>query len=92
MARIAVTMRGHLHRDKLEDKLREMPWVYEGKKALPGANRTMWDYYQNYWLPFGEVLTDMEREGIKVPPNLAPHSWFSPEYINLSRVVSLVVS
>lgn len=53
-------------RDKLEDQLREMPWVYEGKKALPGANRTMWDYYQNYWLPFGEVLTDMEREGIKV--------------------------
>jgi DNA polymerase-1 len=59
-----------MHRDKLEDQLREMPWVYEGKKALPGANRTMWDYYQNYWLPFGEVLTDMEREGIKVPPLL----------------------
>jgi hypothetical protein len=53
-------------RDELEDKLRAMPWVYEGKRGLPGVNQTMWDYYQNYWLPFGEVLTDMEREGIKV--------------------------
>jgi hypothetical protein len=53
-------------RDELEDKLRAMPWIYEGKRGLPGSNQTMWDYYQNYWLPFGEVLTDMEREGIKV--------------------------
>jgi len=53
-------------RDKLEEQLRGMPWVYEGKRSLPGANQTIWDYYQNYWLPFGEVLTHMEREGIKV--------------------------
>lgn len=53
-------------RDKLESELREMPWSYEGKKSLPGVNQTMWDYYQNYWLPFGELLTDIEREGIKV--------------------------
>jgi DNA polymerase I len=26
----------------------------------------MWKFYQKYWLPFGEVLTDLEREGIKV--------------------------
>jgi len=53
-------------RDKLEEQLRGMPWVYEGKRSLPGANQTIWDYYQNYWLPFGEVLTHMEREGIKI--------------------------
>jgi len=26
----------------------------------------MWDFYQQCWLPFGEVLTDMEREGMHV--------------------------
>lgn len=27
---------------------------------------TTWDLYQRYWLPFGEILTDMERRGIYV--------------------------
>ena len=27
---------------------------------------TLWDFYQQYWLPFGELLTDMEREGFLV--------------------------
>lgn len=26
----------------------------------------MFDFYLKYWLPFGEMLTDMEREGIYV--------------------------
>lgn len=26
----------------------------------------MWDIYTKYWLPFGELLTDMEREGFKI--------------------------
>lgn len=35
-----------------------MPWE-EGVSS-------MWDFYQQLWLPFGELLTDMERYGIKV--------------------------
>ena len=27
---------------------------------------TMWEMYRHYWAPFGELLTDMEREGILV--------------------------
>ena len=27
---------------------------------------TLWDYYLDCWLPFGNVLTDMEAEGVKV--------------------------
>jgi hypothetical protein len=26
----------------------------------------MWEFYQAYYVPFGELLTDMEREGIYV--------------------------
>lgn len=26
----------------------------------------MWELYLKYWLPFGEILTDIEREGILV--------------------------
>lgn len=26
----------------------------------------MWDLYQQYWKPFGELLTDMEKEGMMV--------------------------
>jgi DNA polymerase-1 len=26
----------------------------------------MWALYQKYWLPFGEILTDIERTGIKI--------------------------
>ncbi len=27
---------------------------------------TLWDLYQDYWKPFGELLTDMEKEGMMV--------------------------
>ena len=26
----------------------------------------LWDFYIKYWLPFGELLTEIEREGIRV--------------------------
>jgi len=42
---------------KLEGFLREMDWQ-DGHSLL--------EFYRRYWIPFGEVLTDMEREGIKV--------------------------
>lgn len=31
-----------------------------------GEGYTMWDLYQDYWKPFGELLTDMEKEGMMV--------------------------
>ena len=31
-----------------------------------GAGFTMWDFYVNYWRPFGELLTDMEQRGMLV--------------------------
>ena len=27
---------------------------------------TMWNMYEKFWLPFGELLTDMEKEGMLV--------------------------
>jgi DNA polymerase-1 len=44
-------------REVLAAKLAAMNWT--GKK-------TMFDFYRELWLPFGELLTDMERRGIKV--------------------------
>ena len=31
-----------------------------------GTSYTMWDLYQDYWQPFGKLLTDMEAEGFNV--------------------------
>jgi len=50
-------------RQKLEGHLKEMTWEPLG---LPGQKSTMWDFYTTYYVPFGELLTDMEREGIFV--------------------------
>ena len=49
-------------REVLEKNLKQMPW--QGDKMT-----TMWDYYQQLWVPFGELLTDIERTGIKVDLN-----------------------
>jgi len=29
----------------------------------------MWDYYKAYWLPFGELLSDIEKRGICIDVN-----------------------
>ncbi len=31
-----------------------------------GEGYTMWDLYCDYWRPFGELLTEMERKGMMV--------------------------
>jgi hypothetical protein len=47
-----------------------MPCVEQSIPATPpsasGEHYSMWDMYQRYWQPFGELLTDMEREGMLV--------------------------
>lgn len=35
-------------------------------RAGVGEGYTMWNLYCDYWMPFGELLTDMEREGMMV--------------------------
>ena len=58
-----------LLRESLECKLRNMP--VEACRYL-SANKhfktssTMWDFYTQNWLPFGEILVDMERNGMLV--------------------------
>lgn len=48
-------------RDTLETKLLSMHWVVDGK--ILG---NMYDFYKRYLVDFGELLTDLERVGIKV--------------------------
>lgn len=43
--------------DRLRRELQQMPWQH---------GRMLYDLYWNYWRPFGELLTQMEREGIRV--------------------------
>lgn len=54
----------------LQAKLQEMPCVEQSIPAtqIPGTDQqySMWHMYQRYWQPFGELLTDMEREGMLV--------------------------
>jgi len=44
-------------REKLQEKLQKMGWMQE---------KNLYEYYAKYMRPFGEVLTDMERRGIRV--------------------------
>ena len=57
-----------LLRESLECKLRNMP-VDACKFLVAGGFKpcaTMWDFYVANWLPFGELLVDMERNGMLV--------------------------
>ena len=40
--------------------------IPETPPSASGGEYSMWDMYQRYWQPFGELLTDMEREGMLV--------------------------
>jgi DNA polymerase-1 len=58
-----------LLRESLECKLRNMP--VEACRYLSANEHfkvcaTMWDFYTQNWLPFGEILVDMERNGMLV--------------------------
>jgi DNA polymerase I len=44
-------------REVLHKKLVDIPWA---------GGKTMYDFYQMYWVPFGELLTEMERAGVYV--------------------------
>ena len=42
----------------LQKKLEKVEWG--------GSGSNMWNFYEQYWRPFGVLLTDMERKGILV--------------------------
>ena len=41
----------------LQNKLQAVPWI---------KGKNLYDFYQMYLIPFGELLTDMERRGVRV--------------------------
>lgn len=50
-----------LVREALEDLLKQWPWL-----AVDGKDYNLYEYYMMHMRPFAEVLTDMERRGIRV--------------------------
>jgi len=56
-------------REVLQKKLEAMEWVAASGSEEDGTYtpaRNLWEFYQMYWRPFGELLADMESEGIYV--------------------------
>ncbi|XVF70588.1 hypothetical protein PTKIN_Ptkin11bG0174700 [Pterospermum kingtungense] len=49
--------------DSLKNKLSSMSWVFDDK---PVSGKSMFHFYEEYWRPFGELLVNMEREGMLV--------------------------
>ncbi|KAH9288195.1 hypothetical protein KI387_032312 [Taxus chinensis] len=45
----------------LQKKLKDTVWVFQGD-----SKRTMYDFYEEYWRPFGELLVQMESKGMLV--------------------------
>ncbi|KAK4744111.1 hypothetical protein SAY87_010423 [Trapa incisa] len=49
--------------ESLKNKLVAMAWRFDGK---PCPGKSMFDFYKEYWQPFGDILVRMEREGMLV--------------------------
>ncbi|XP_031403641.1 DNA polymerase I B, chloroplastic/mitochondrial-like [Punica granatum] len=49
--------------ESLRNKLLGMAWRFNG---MPQAGKSMFDFYKEYWRPFGEILVKMERDGMLV--------------------------
>ncbi|KAH9621059.1 hypothetical protein KSS87_011840 [Heliosperma pusillum] len=47
--------------ESLKSKLSKMPWVMSGN-----SKGNMFHFYENYWRPFGNLLVQMETEGMLV--------------------------
>eukprot|EP00164_Ancoracysta_twista_P007968 GFYU01011427.1.p1 GENE.GFYU01011427.1~~GFYU01011427.1.p1 ORF type:complete len:941 (-),score=149.76 GFYU01011427.1:681-3503(-) len=54
--------------EHLRQKLIEAVWRVEDLSAhgITSEHPTMWQFYQKYYVPFAELLTDMERRGVLV--------------------------
>lgn len=49
--------------ESLRRKLQRMSWRFDGK---PCPQKSMLDFYNEYWQPFGEILVKMEAKGMLV--------------------------
>ncbi|RDX63967.1 DNA polymerase I B, chloroplastic/mitochondrial [Mucuna pruriens] len=49
--------------ESLKSHLSDMPWNLDGVSVL---HKNMYDFYQEYWQPFCEILVKMESEGMLV--------------------------
>ncbi|KAK7387061.1 hypothetical protein VNO78_27551 [Psophocarpus tetragonolobus] len=49
--------------ESLKSHLSDMPWNLDG---VPVLHKNMYDFYLEYWQPFGELLVKMETEGMLV--------------------------
>jgi DNA polymerase I len=47
--------------ESLKSKLQAKEWVFDGC-----PRQTMYNFYEEYWLPFGDILVKMETEGMLV--------------------------
>uniref|UniRef100_A0A2P2LDZ8 DNA-directed DNA polymerase n=3 Tax=Rhizophora mucronata TaxID=61149 RepID=A0A2P2LDZ8_RHIMU len=54
--------------ESLKSYLCEMQWKYNGELVCMnnGNCKSMYDFYEEYWQPFGELLVGMETEGMLV--------------------------
>ncbi|KAI3986654.1 hypothetical protein MKX01_014192 [Papaver californicum] len=48
--------------ESLEKKLKAMEWILDGRVE----KGNMYNFYEEYWRPFGEILVNMETEGMLV--------------------------
>lgn len=49
-----------------QGKLRGMDCVEQSVRTCEPGGYNMWDMYCRWWQPFGELLTDMERESMQL--------------------------
>lgn len=53
--------------ESLKSHLSKMLWKVDGVQMRgPVSEKTMYDFYEEYWRPFGELLVQMESEGMLV--------------------------
>ncbi|KAF7831385.1 DNA polymerase I A, chloroplastic/mitochondrial-like [Senna tora] len=53
--------------ESLKSHLSEMTWKVDGVQVRgPVSEKSMYDFYEEYWRPFGELLVRMESEGMLV--------------------------
>lgn len=53
-------------KEKLKDEKKSACVTDESVQRCYPRIKTLWDFYQEVWKPFGELLTDMEQEGFYV--------------------------
>lgn len=49
--------------ESMKKQLQVKKWFFDGKQI---SSKNMFDFYQEYWQPFGELLAKMEAEGMLV--------------------------